>query len=232
MSLHHNPKIVTDNLILYFDAKNPKSYVGSGTSVNDLAKSGEIWAMTPEITMGTKGFNFPLNTNQKKLLTTNSFSLGTSGDLTFTWWCKLSNGGASYPSLFFDRGQGATPFVWVYVSGTNLTIQAANGTTYSANASSSFFTLDTWTYTTIVFSYSTDSSIIFYRNGTAVTTQTSQGLRLFPDQVTTKNVGCYGTNTGHNWTGEIATMGLYNRALTPTEIKQNYDALKGRFGLT
>jgi len=234
MSLHHNPKIVADNLILYFDAKNPKSYVGSGTSVNDLAKSGEIWTMTPEITMGTKGFNFLLNTNAKSIVTTSSYSLGTSGDLTYSWWVKLSSGGSTYPSLFFDRGQGVTAFVWVYVNGDSLDIQASNSVTYSANSSSGFFTglWDTWLNIAIVYSYSANSSVIFYKNGVAVTTQTAQGIRLFPNQVTTKNVGCYGGSAGHNWTGEIATMGLYNRALTATEIKQNYNALKGRFGLT
>lgn len=233
MSLHHSPKIVVDNLVLYFDAKNPKSYAGSGTTANDLVKSGEVWNMTATITMGTKGFNFPLNTNAKSIVTTSSYSLGASGDLTYSWWVKLSNGGSTYPSLFFDRGQGATAFVWVYVDGNNLVIQSSNSTAIAANTSSGFFTglWDTWLNIAIVYSYSANSSVIFYKNGVAVTTQTALGTRLFPDQVTTKNVGCYGGSAGHNWTGEIATMGLYNRALTPTEISQNYNALKSRFGL-
>jgi len=234
MSLHHSPKIVTDNLILYFDAKNPKSYVGSGTSVNDLAKIGEVWTASAEITMGTKGFNFPLNTNAKSITTTSSYSLGASGDLTYSWWVKLSSGGATYPSLFFDRGQGATAFAWVYNDGNNLVIQSSNSTAMASNTSSGFFTglWDTWINIVISYSYSANSTVIFYKNGTAVTTQSGLGTRLFPDQVTTKKVGCYGGAAGHNWTGEIATFGLYNRILSPSEITQNYDALKGRFGLT
>ena len=33
------------------------------------------------------------------------------------------------------------------------------------------------------------------------------------------------------WTGEIPITKIYNRALTPTEITQNYNALKSRFDL-
>ena len=32
--------------------------------------------------------------------------------------------------------------------------------------------------------------------------------------------------------GKISTIKIYNRALTATEIAQNYNALKGRYGLS
>ncbi len=40
MSLHHSPRIVTDGLVLYLDAANPKSYPGTGTSWYDLSGNG------------------------------------------------------------------------------------------------------------------------------------------------------------------------------------------------
>jgi hypothetical protein len=41
------------------------------------------------------------------------------------------------------------------------------------------------------------------------------------------------SNVGSNlfWAGEISNVSLYNRALTPQEIQQNFNALRGRFGL-
>ena len=36
MATEYNPKIVTDNLLLYVDAANTKSYPGSGTTWTDL----------------------------------------------------------------------------------------------------------------------------------------------------------------------------------------------------
>lgn len=40
MALAHNPKIVTDGLVLCLDAANPKSYPGSGTVWSDLSGNG------------------------------------------------------------------------------------------------------------------------------------------------------------------------------------------------
>ena len=37
--------------------------------------------------------------------------------------------------------------------------------------------------------------------------------------------------TGSYWAGNIAQFSIFNRPLTAAEVKQNYDALKGRFGL-
>ena len=34
---------------------------------------------------------------------------------------------------------------------------------------------------------------------------------------------------GYNFNGNIAQVSIYNIALTPQEIQQNYNALKGRF---
>ena len=40
MGLPHSPHIVRDNLILYVDAGNVKSYSGSGTTWKDLSGNG------------------------------------------------------------------------------------------------------------------------------------------------------------------------------------------------
>ena len=39
-----------------------------------------------------------------------------------------------------------------------------------------------------------------------------------------------GSTVGY-WRGYIASTQIYNRALSAAEVKQNYNALKGRFGL-
>jgi hypothetical protein len=40
MAFHRGPKTVTDGLVLYLDAANPKSYPGSGTAWSDLSGNG------------------------------------------------------------------------------------------------------------------------------------------------------------------------------------------------
>lgn len=44
-------------------------------------------------------------------------------------------------------------------------------------------------------------------------------------------IGAYGSGDGERWIGKIAIAKLYNRALTSSELYQNYNALKSRFNL-
>lgn len=58
-------------------------------------------------------------------------------------------------------------------------------------------------------------------------TSTSERPQLYNGQV---YVGARAGST-YFFNGEIPNVSIYNRALTSSEIKQNYNALKGRFGL-
>jgi hypothetical protein len=49
---------------------------------------------------------------------------------------------------------------------------------------------------------------------------------------TTANLSLGGrTDAGQHLNGNISQVYIYNRALTPDEIQQNYNATKARFGL-
>jgi hypothetical protein len=48
------------------------------------------------------------------------------------------------------------------------------------------------------------------------------------------SIGTYGGQTGahaYYYNGNIAVVSVYNRVLTATEVKQNYNALRYRFGI-
>ena len=46
MSFHYFPKIVTDGLIFYVDASNPKSYDTTGTTWNDISRNNNNGVLT------------------------------------------------------------------------------------------------------------------------------------------------------------------------------------------
>ena len=56
MSFFHSPRIVTDGLVTYIDAGNPKCYPGTGTTVYNLANPNETGSNN-----GSR--NFPTFTN-------------------------------------------------------------------------------------------------------------------------------------------------------------------------
>lgn len=44
-------------------------------------------------------------------------------------------------------------------------------------------------------------------------------------------IGAHANGTGLWWTGNITQVSIYNRALTESEVQQNFNALRGRFGI-
>ena len=62
---------------------------------------------------------------------------------------------------------------------------------------------------------------------------TSQNLTGTITQNTTgaAYIGIYGSFAGYPFNGNISNVQVYNRALSATEVAQNYAATRGRFGL-
>jgi hypothetical protein len=85
------------------------------------------------------------------------------------------------------------------------------------------------------YTYSPSNNAIIYLNGTAVLTTTIKILNnLIEVQLAsggTSDATPSGTRGIQQLNGSIAQSLIYNRALSATEIKQNYNATKGRYGL-
>jgi hypothetical protein len=63
-----------------------------------------------------------------------------------------------------------------------------------------------------------------YRNGVASYTKSYTSYTL-SGQI---NIG---GRSGYRWNGEIPLVKIYDRALSASEVKQNYNALKNRFNI-
>lgn len=68
-----------------------------------------------------------------------------------------------------------------------------------------------------------------YINGSLVNTVTTPFL-LHSGSFFNKEIGSYITDNRF-FLGKISTTQVYNRALSPTEIQQNFNALRGRYGI-
>jgi len=102
--------------------------------------------------------------------------------------------------------------------------RSTNGSFYQATYNTTLST-NTWYNLTGVL---TDSSIIYYLNGTQVATAAWPGTNVVNAPAATLLLAYYGAL---HLNGRIGTFKAYNRALTATEVLQNYNALKSRFGL-
>jgi len=218
MAFIHSPKIVTDGLVLALDAGNVKSYPGSGTTWLDKSGRGNNGTLIngPTFNSGNGGSIVFDGTNDLiKINNGNGINIGN----TFTTfiWVKFN----SYQTVLLGSNDFADAGYPLYVENAN-NLYIAAGSTFTRITTANLST-NQWFYLTVV---RNNTSIIWYKNGINIGTATlgSSSSNIL------KSVGNY-NNGGFPLNGNIAQTLIYNRALTPSEVLQNYNATKGRFGL-
>jgi hypothetical protein len=230
MALAHSPKIVTNGLVFYFDAANRKSYPGSGTAWTDLSGAGNNGTLINGVSysssnMGTfvfDGVDDYINAGNDA-----SINFGTGNFTVSAWFKRATN--ATINSRLLSKGGDSdvadrAGFAF-YGSDTLLGfIINPSGTRTIINAAS--YVVGEWV--NVVGLVERGVTMRSYKNGNlfesaaAPVGSVSGDLSLF-----------IGNNNGTNlyWPGEIAQVSMYNRALTAAEILQNFNALKGRYGI-
>ena len=252
MAVYGGPDIVTDGLVLHLDAGNSKSYSGSGNTWYDLsgvignvnvASRNNDWSFVNDPQTGQRciynntdrtsnaGIDIPTNTGFSKLAGTIEIWLKPAGNhLGGHGWFNNSDGSAyTNNNNWFWIGTWDTSN-WFYFRVGNAST-CCNDTTIGSFRTSQY-PLDIWNFWTITWNVSAGTTTI-YKNQNLVTQRTNM-----PTNITNINP----TNTGQLFNGHVRgdnqqfkgycnTYKIYNRALTPQEIQQNYLATKGRFGL-
>ena len=233
MAVNYSPKIITDGLIVYMDAANINSYPGSGTTWTDLGMSQSNnsvltgGATFSSANMGSIAFN---GTSSYAISATYSSLVGNTA-ITYSFWVK-STSNANYQTLISNGVQpGGSGFVWIFRSPSSnfITMQYANGSIAVNSSAGSFFNNDNlWINICCVVDYN-NALITWYKNGVLHSGPTALTTPLVPINWS-YYMGSYNASL-HFLNGNISTVKFYNRILTDTEVLQNYNAIKGRFGL-
>jgi hypothetical protein len=230
MSLSHSPSIVTNGLVLCLDAANTKSYPGTGTTWTDLSGNSNNATLTDGPTFSSLNNGYIVFDGVNDVVTTSVFDDNTS-TRTFSAWhypTTVSNnsthalvrgrdgfGNGWNLRLGFDNTSGDRYRAGVVISSTS----------YSAYSTTTAL-LNQWVYLTGVFISST--SIKLYVNGIL------EGTTSVPaGSLRTSTVGwAIGSSTSTAFSAMSAShLSVYNRELTDAEIFQNFNALRGRYGL-
>jgi hypothetical protein len=225
MGLSHSPSIITQNLSLCLDAANPKSYPGSGTTWSDLSGNGNNGTLVNGVgyNSGNLG-SLVFDGVNDYVSVSNTSQLRPSTELTISMWVKANSITAGWVRLFGQDPYTGGPLIFLETGGTLIrALHYPNGTEVRCNTS---YPISTTLYTNIVFTFKTGDAIRSYFNGVA---NTNVALSAGTFSYNTINPYLIG-HIGVSWfNGNIAQVSIYNRALTPQEIQQNYNALKSRF---
>jgi hypothetical protein len=232
MSFNYSPKIITDGLVLYLDAANIRSYVSGSTTWNDISRVGNNGNLINGPTFNSaNGGSILFDGSNDLVEITNSTSLTS---FTISMWFKMtgpgSTGGASntiYNSLFgINSGLRRILVSTSAYTGTEGVILVQMGGSNYFSSSSTATVTNRWN--NVVYTWQANTAII-YINGIAETPQTNSSV-TFP--AANLFLGAYSNPVvAYAMKGNIAQTSIYNRVLSATQILQNYNTLKTRFGL-
>ena len=233
----HSRAIDTLGLIAWYDVGNTDSYSGSGTTWNDL--SG----------VGSSRFNSPLTLSGAALTSTHMYfdegdfarptgnsyqfynSYGNTADevdpgvITLEAWIKpLTATDDRAPIMFVG-----TVYFQVYQDNKLATywygMEGGAGQGYHYSTANSI-TMGNWHHVAVT--WGPTGGIKFYINGSLDTTISSSGSGNGWSQ----NTHYLGYESGtRRYKGDIDIARIYEKELSLTQIQQNYNAEKSRFGL-
>lgn len=225
--------IVTQNLILHWDAGNSASYSGSGTTIEDLTSNNYDGTLVNGV--GYSSSNGGILTLDGTNDYINRVSVPNFGitNRTVDMWFNVD---ALSPSGFrrvltfpFDDGATDIPALTIGYGTTSTSMEvgfgSGGGSGYVLNLS---FSVGVWINVVATINASTGVIIVYINNSSVGTgTYTSGGISTSPPL----NIGRYNTNYGQFGDFSFGNLKIYDRILSSTELTQNFNAEKSRYGL-
>ena len=218
MGIDIGPIETTDLLVLHLDAANTRSYPGSGNTVYDLSGSGNTSALTNGPTYLSSNLGaFVLDGSNDYILVNSQANILSKTAYTKIAYIYISN--FSTVNNIISGGFSGQHAFWMF--GTDKLNAGHNGS-WNTVVGATSISLNTWYFAAVTYSDSTGWKLYLNgrEDGTSASTTTFTGNQEI-------SIGSY--STANNFTGRIASVQVYNRALTATEIFQNYHATKGRY---
>jgi hypothetical protein len=238
MSNNYGPRIVTDGLVLCLDAADRNSYPGSGSvwynlaqnnrhynkygSVPFLEECGGCWDFT-SLSTGTS-YSSPLG-----FTSSGGLPFSSTSSFTISTWLLVANTSTGQTGLFSNAGSANG--VRFGPNNRGIYVGIGPGWTETTLASNSY-NANEWVMITVVYDRqgllsSGSPRLVVYINGeykqyanlSAQTSMTTGTANLVRGTCCTRFIG------------KLANFSVYDTALTGSQVSQNYNATKGRFGL-
>jgi hypothetical protein len=223
MAVFYHPGIVTNGLIFCLDAGNTRSYPGSGTTWTDLRGRVNTGTLTngPTYSSANGGSIVFDGVNDYTDCSNPSFLQITVG--TISAWFNATNANSGYCPILMKENAWS-----LYVAGNILLTYDWGG---GGNRSTGITVGNsTWNYAAMTFTETVgtpSNNAIIYLNGSAVLTTTVKNV----SQLLPVEIGGTPRNSGQWLNGRVAQASIYNRVLTASEVQQNFNATRGRFGI-
>jgi prepilin-type N-terminal cleavage/methylation domain-containing protein len=237
-----NTSIVTNGLVLNLDAGDIASYPGTGTTWTDLSGNGNNTALTNGPTYNSSnGGSIVIDGNDDYgIFSSQNFPSGNAS-FSLEAWVRFSGNGVNVNNVIMaygaDNGAAGCPILAVDLTGFEFVFGSGAGSVRSGTLT----TTNVWYQVVGVYNGSTTK---IYINGALVNTRAYSSVNVPAVGGSNGQTGALGalfspygnvsvgpTKRYGTFNGQIAIFRYFNRAVTDAEILQNFNALRGRYGL-
>ena len=239
------PKVISDGLVLYLDPSNPESYPGSGDTWYDISGRGNHFSLINSPSRVGNYFDFSTDEYATKAITQDSGTTILAPDLVPTSSFSVEVlykfatestqakfiGTGNYGAGGWNISVGYFNFNRIEFSAYNPDCEGVNCQYNRGNiAQDRTNNITDFNFIQVTYDVENTKSSL-YVNGSVLGTQnSSRVLGVGPNAPNFR----IGLNMQGGWTSMKGYCGLvrfYNRALTSTEVLENYNSFADKYGI-
>ena len=228
MGINYNPKIVTDGLVLCYDAANDRSYPNTGTTWTDLAGSNDGTLTSGPTFDTTNGGSIVFDGTNDRVAIPIASLPAPNNSANFTYEAVVKFDSLGWRTVFSQDNGSGTGRILLGVHGTSSKLVtfitgSAKQTDFSALSTDTIYHV----------------ALKMFQAPLEIEATISIGLNGVWDVVSGDAFSYTGTGDinigtepgvgGGFLDGNILAVRIYNRALSDIELFQNYRTIKGRY---
>lgn len=220
--------IVQDQLVLNLDAGNSSSYSGTGTTWYDLTTNSYNATLVNGPTFSTLVGGCIVFDGVNDYATIGNIFNYTTGNFSFSYWFNASSI-ANSPVLFYKGAFSVNGYYHqISPDGSFALVCNQSGAYQFTNTVAGSLLINTWYNVAIIRS---GTSIKLYKNGVEATYATVGIINNPASSTDNFTISSYGSPSASGYlNGKIASFYGYSKALSGTEVLQNFNSTKGGFG--
>ena len=223
--INYNASIVTSSLSMCLDAGNLRSYPGSGTNWYDVSGNLNTNSLINGPTYNSSNGGTLIFDGVNDYANGTSTSSLYTGDMTAEAWIKVNASSLDWVRIVGTGGNGGnrTFGLW-YGTDRRILWQRYGAGDPSLYPTTPVLDIGSWYH---IVATTTGSSHVLYLNGVSIST--GSGVGPWPASGEAITVGFAGFHTYTN--SNIGIVRLYTMGLTATQVLQNFNATRGRYGV-
>jgi hypothetical protein len=240
MSLNYGPRdplrggITTDGLIFYIHPQLKQCWNGSDNYMLDLI-SNNVCTVT-DVTADTNG-NFIFNGTTSIIDTNNTYidngtpyTLSSStSDYTLEAWIYVETSQGSTTDADSIIGSTGSVGVGMQVGISGSSPRINFGARSTSNFYGSTFSYNQWYH--VVWSHDYGNISTVYMNGVQDLTSSGGSYNIISGTYGNITIGNSSNRVTGFYDGKMGPIRMYNRAITQTEVTQNFNSSKAKYGL-